>query len=108
MHKPQLIEALAESSDLNPYQAERVLNNLIGIIYRETGKGERVVISGFGIFSVSHRAPRIGVNPQNPSQKIMIPELLLPKFRAGEAFKKAVGIKLAPQPAPEPQPAIVE
>ena len=50
-------------------------------------------ISGFGQFSVSHRNPRIGVNPRNPSQKIQIPELNTPKFRAGEAFKDAVKLR---------------
>jgi nucleoid DNA-binding protein len=52
-----------------------------------------VNISGFGQFSASHRHARIGVNPRNPSQKITIPELNTPKFRSGEAFKKAVALK---------------
>jgi nucleoid DNA-binding protein len=55
--------------------------------------GDKVNISGFGQFSVSHRKPRIGVNPRNPSQKITIPELNTPKFKAGEAFKEAVKLR---------------
>jgi nucleoid DNA-binding protein len=42
---------------------------------------------------VSHRASRIGVNPRNPSQKITIPELNTPKFKAGEAFKAAIKLR---------------
>jgi nucleoid DNA-binding protein len=52
-----------------------------------------VELSGFGQFSVSHRASREGINPRQPSQRITIPELNTPKFKAGQAFKEAVAIK---------------
>ena len=63
------------------------------MIYSTLRAGHKVNISGFGQFRVSHRAPRVGVNPQNPSQKITIAELNTPKFKAGEAFKDAIKLK---------------
>jgi nucleoid DNA-binding protein len=42
---------------------------------------------------VSHRHARIGVNPRQPTQKIEIPELNTPKFKAGEAFKDAIKLR---------------
>jgi len=62
-------------------------------IYQLLAEGHSVELSGFGQFSVSHRQARIGVNPRQPSQKITIKELNTPKFKAGEAFKKAVALK---------------
>lgn len=90
MNKLELIEVLAARLGITFSEAERYLNTLINIIYEKLSVGEKVNISGFGQFKVSHRMPRIGVNPRNPSQKITIPELNTPKFKAGEAFKEAV------------------
>lgn len=93
MNKLQLTEVLAARLSITHSEAERMLNTLIQLIYEKLREGDKVNISGFGQFSVSHRAPRIGVNPRNPSQKIQIPELNTPKFKAGEAFKEAVKLR---------------
>lgn len=93
LNKSDLIEVLAARLSITYTEAERMLNALINLVYENLRSGEKVNISGFGQFSVSHRAPRIGVNPRNPSQKIQIPELNTPKFKAGEAFKEAVKLR---------------
>lgn len=93
MNKSDLIEQLAAKLSITYTDAERMLNTFINLVYETLRGGGKVNISGFGQFSVSHRAPRIGVNPRNPSQKIQIPELNTPKFRAGEAFKDAVKLR---------------
>ena len=93
MNKSDLIEQLAAKLSVTYTDAERMLNTFINLVYETLRTGGKVNISGFGQFSVSHRHPRIGVNPRNPSQKIQIPELNTPKFRAGEAFKDAVKLR---------------
>ena len=93
MNKLQLTEQLAARLSITHSEAERMLNTLINLIYETLKGGDKVNISGFGQFSVSHRASRIGVNPRNPSQKITIPELNTPKFKAGEAFKEAIKLR---------------
>jgi len=93
MNKSDLIEQLAAKLSVTYTDAERMLNTFINLVYETLRSGGKVNISGFGQFSVSHRHPRIGVNPRNPSQKIQIPELNTPKFRAGEAFKDAVKLR---------------
>jgi nucleoid DNA-binding protein len=93
MNKSDLIEQLAAKLSVTYSEAERMLNTFINLVYETLKSGDKVNISGFGQFSVSHRAPRIGVNPRNPSQKIQIPELNTPKFRAGEAFKDAIKLR---------------
>jgi nucleoid DNA-binding protein len=93
MNKLQLTEQLAARLSITHSEAERYLNTFIQMVYETLRGGDKVNISGFGQFSVSHRKPRIGVNPRNPSQKITIPELNTPKFKAGEAFKEAVKLR---------------
>ena len=93
MNKLQLTEQLAAKLSITHSEAERFVNTLTAMIYDTLRGGDKVNISGFGQFSVSHRASRIGVNPRNPSQKITIPELNTPKFKAGEAFKEAVKLR---------------
>jgi nucleoid DNA-binding protein len=100
MNKLQLTELLAAKLGITHSEAERFLNTFIQMIYEQLRSGDKVNISGFGQFSVSHRAPRIGVNPRNPSQKITIPELNTPKFKAGEAFKEAVKLRNPSTSAP--------
>lgn len=93
MNKSELIEQLAARLSITSSEAERMLNGFINLVYEVLKNGGEVNISGFGKFMVSHREPRIGVNPRQPSQKITIPELNTPKFRAGEAFKDAVKLR---------------
>jgi DNA-binding protein HU-beta len=93
MNKLQLTEQLAAKLGITHSEAERFLNSMVQMIYEKLREGDKVNISGFGQFSVSHRASRIGVNPRNPSQKITIPELNTPKFKAGEAFKEAIKLR---------------
>ncbi len=93
MNKLQLTEQLAAKLGITHSEAERFTNTFIAMIYETLRAGDKVNISGFGQFSVSHRASRIGVNPRQPTQKITIPELNTPKFKAGEAFKEAVKLR---------------
>jgi len=93
MNKLQLTEQLAAKLGITHSEAERFVNTFVSMIYDQLRTGDKVNISGFGQFSVSHRASRIGVNPRNPSQRITIPELNTPKFKAGEAFKVAIKLK---------------
>ncbi len=101
LNKSDLIEVLAARLSITYTEAERMMNAFISLIYENLRNGEKVNISGFGQFSVSHREPRIGVNPRNPSQKIQIPELNTPKFKAGEAFKEAVKLRKNSPPVQE-------
>ena len=93
MNKLQLTEQLGAKLGITHSEAVRFFNTTIGIIYETLRSGGEVNISGFGKFRVSHRASRPGINPKNPSQRITIPELNTPKFKAGEAFKEAIKLK---------------
>ncbi|MBI2473724.1 HU family DNA-binding protein [Candidatus Uhrbacteria bacterium] len=87
MNKADLATLLAEQLDVSKKLGEDFVAALEEIITRALANGEEVTIAGFGTFSSRMRKGRIGVNPQNPSEKIEIPSVLVPKFKAGKALK---------------------
>lgn len=90
MNKSGLIEVLAERLGTGKHEAEKMLHALVDIITETVKNGDEVTITGFGTFSVHERKGRTGVNPRNLSQKIEIPPVKTPKFKAGKALKEAV------------------
>ena len=90
MTKQDLVNAIASSAGLTKKAAGDALEGTIGAITGELKKGKNVTITGFGTFRVSARAARTGVNPRNPSEKIKIPAMNLPAFKAGKSLKDAV------------------
>ena len=52
-------------------------------------KGEQVKVAGFGVFKVSRRAAREGINPRT-QEKIQIAAKTAPKFRAAKQLKEMV------------------
>ena len=90
MSKQDLIAHIANAAGITKRAAALSLEALTGMITRELKKGNSVTVTGFGTFRVSKRAARMGVNPRNPSQKISIPAMKVPSFKAGKTLKDAV------------------
>ena len=89
MNKTDLIAAAAEQSGMSKKDTERVLNAAIDTIVASLAKGERVQISGFGIFEVKTREARVGRNPRT-KETIQIPATRLPAFKASRALKDLI------------------
>ncbi len=90
MTKAEFLERLARDEKIGSKKdAADALDAVLGTITEVMGDGGEVSFTGFGKFSVSHRAARQGVNPQT-KEKIQIQASKVPKFSAGSALKKAV------------------
>ena len=89
MNKTELIAATAEKAGLSKKDAERALNAAIDAITASLVAGEKVQVSGFGIFEVKNREARVGRNPRT-KETIQIPATRLPAFKAAKALKDAV------------------
>lgn len=89
INKADLIDAVATKTDLSKKEVTAVMETLIDKITEEMRKGNKVTITGFGIFKTSKRAARQGRNPQTGAT-IKIPASVVPKFSAGKALKEAV------------------
>ena len=90
MSKQDLINAIAQAAGITKRAATEALETLIRTVTGELKKGRRVTITGFGTFRVSKRNARMGVNPRNPSQRISIPAMKVPAFKAGKTLKDAI------------------
>jgi len=89
VNKADLIDAIAESSDISKAAATRALDATISSITEALKSGDTVSLVGFGTFSVKDRAARIGRNPQT-GEPINIAAAKVPGFKAGKALKDAV------------------
>ena len=89
MNKTELIAAVAEKTGMTKKDAERVINATVATIPANLVKGEKVQVSGFGIFEVKAREARVGRNPRT-KETIQIPATRLPVFKASKALKDTV------------------
>jgi len=89
MNKTELIAAVAEKTGMTKKDAERVINATADTITQSLVKGEKVQVSGFGIFEVKAREARVGRNPRT-KETIQIPATRLPAFKASKALKDVV------------------
>jgi DNA-binding protein HU-beta len=89
MTKRQLVETLAQKSGLSKRQTEEFLRIFTDIVADKVSKGEKVSVTGFGVFDRGKRAARRGVDPRTQAE-ISIPAMKMPRFRAGKRLKDAV------------------
>ena len=89
MNKTELIASVAEKSGITKKDAERVINATLDTITAELTKGNRVQLSGFGIFEVKARQARMGRNPRT-KEAVEIPATKQPVFKASKSFKDTV------------------
>ncbi|HLC89867.1 MAG TPA: HU family DNA-binding protein [Patescibacteria group bacterium] len=90
MNKAELIEAISQKINLPKKEVEDVIDSLTETITTKIKEGQEVTLTGFGAFSARSRKGRIGVNPRNPAEKIEIPSVVVPKFKAGKNLKEAL------------------
>ena len=89
MTRDNLVEQMASKAGVTKTQADGVLRAFIDIVSATLSKGDSIALTGFGTFQISHRAARQGVNPRT-GEKLQIPAMNVPKFKAGKALKEAV------------------
>ena len=89
MNKTELIAAVAEKTGLTKKDAERAVNATVEAITESLVKGDKVSVSGFGIFEVKNREARTGRNPRT-KETIEIPATRLPGFKASKTLKDTI------------------
>ncbi len=90
MNKAELVTVLADASGVTKKQAEDLVETFVETVVKTLQQGGEVTLAGFGTFSSKTRKGRVGVNPQNPTEKIDIPSVTVAKFKAGQMLKLAL------------------
>ena len=97
MNKAELIEALSAHYDGSKTEAAKALNAVVQTITYKTAAGEKVSITGFGVFEKVHRSARMVRNPRTGERK-KAKATAVPRFRAGTDLKAYVsGAKKVPR-----------
>ena len=89
MNKGQLVEAISRDARITKTQAQDALDAFVKNVQSSLKRSDKVTIVGFGTFSASNRAARMGRNPQT-GQPIQIAAKRVAKFSAGKALKDAI------------------
>jgi len=87
--KKDLIELVAKKANLTNKAARDSVQAMLNGIRDSLKRGEKVVITGFGTFSVRKRIERIGRNPKT-GEKMTIEARKAPGFTAGKTLKRIV------------------
>ena len=89
MTKAELVGAIAKSAGITKDKAGKALDAYETAVTKELKKSGKLVLVGFGTFSVVKRKAREGRNPQT-GKAIKIPAKKVVKFKAGKDLAKQV------------------
>lgn len=103
MNKSELVDHVRDAAGLDRRTAEAAVNAVVSAVISDVRAGNKVSISGFGIFNPTARAARMGRNPQTGAP-VKIAASKGVRFAAASAFKhelNAGGKKAAAKKAPK-------
>ena len=89
MNKSELIDTLATRMAGDKKTASAAVEGLIDVVSRAVSKGEKVAITGFGVFEKRNRSARTARNPRTGAT-IKVKKTSVPAFRPGQQFKDVV------------------
>lgn len=89
MNKSDLISKIAGDAGITKAQAQTALNSFLDSTKGALKSGDKVILVGFGTFSVSTRSARTGRNPQT-GKEIKIAAKNVVKFKAGAELNDSV------------------
>jgi DNA-binding protein HU-beta len=87
--KQEFVDAVADRAGMSKRDAADAVDAVLDTISDTLQRGDSVTFTGFGKFSISQRASRMGVNPRT-GERVQINATTVPKFTAGSALKSAV------------------
>lgn len=89
MTKQEFVDAVAHKTGMTKKDAGDAVEAVLDVITGALQEGDTITFTGFGKFSTSRRAERMGVNPRT-GEKVHIAATTVPKFSAGSQLKAAV------------------
>jgi DNA-binding protein HU-beta len=95
VNKAELIEALATRLG-DKKTASAALDAVLSEVQSAVAKGDRVAITGFGVFEKRVRAARTARNPRT-GETVKVKKTSVPTFRPGAGFKDVVASGRVPK-----------
>jgi DNA-binding protein HU-beta len=99
MNKSELIDAIAAHATVaDKKTAAAVLEATLSEIQSAVTKGDKVSLTGFGVFERRARAARMARNPRT-GEAVKVKKTTVPAFRPGAGFKETVATGKSAVPA---------
>src|SRR3954447_24764520 len=98
VNKAELIDALAGRLG-DRKTATAALDAVLAEIQQVVTKGDKVAITGFGVFEKRVRGARTARNPRT-GEAVKVKKTSVPAFRAGASFREMVASGKVPKVAP--------
>ena len=96
--KAHLVDQIADSTELNKQDCEKIVHSLFAAITKALQAGERIEIRGFGTFKVKDKAARQARNPRT-GETISVPAKKVAAFKPsneiGEVLNPATALPTA-------------
>lgn len=89
INRTEFIDRLAEKLGLSKTQAEKTLGVVLDLIKELLVEGYKINLTGFGLFGVSKRSARQGINPKT-GEKMSIPATKSVSFKPSKPLKESV------------------
>lgn len=100
MTKSGLIKRLAAANPhLHAREVEQIVATVFERIVLALGRGERVELRGFGVFSTRGRGGRAGRNPRTGA-KVVVPGKAVPHFKVGKELAERLNLRRGPAADP--------
>ena len=92
MNRSELVQHVAEQTGLNRTTADQAVDAFVEAVMTATKKGDKVQLFGFGTFTPTARAARMGRNPQT-GEPVKIAASKGVRFAPASVFKSALNGK---------------
>ncbi len=90
MTKADLVDRVAARTDLTKRDVALVVEELLESIKESLGQHKHIEIREFGTFKVKRRKASMKYNPRDRSQKVVVPEKMVPVFKPSKFLKERV------------------
>lgn len=90
--KKEIIQKIYESEDVSgrgilQNDVKYIVQKTLDIMRESLSSGRNIELRKFGVLEVQVRKPRVGRNPTQPEQDVVIPKRAIVKFKAGKELK---------------------
>ena len=83
--KPECVRSQILQNDVRD-----IVQRTLDIISESLTHGRNVELRNFGVLEVQVRKPRVGRNPTQPENDVVIPKRAVVKFKAGKELKESL------------------
>ena len=87
MIKADLVNRVAEASDVSRVKAARAVESILSAMKQALGQGKRIELRGFGVFQVRDRKRGVGRNPKTGVEVAIAPGKTV-RFKPGKGLKQ--------------------